>query len=44
MDAVESDKRESHQVFPFLIVDFSSSCLISSFNRIITPYHPFPRF
>jgi hypothetical protein len=44
MDAVESDKRESHQVFPFLIVDFSSSCLISSFNRIITPCHPFPRF
>jgi hypothetical protein len=41
MDAVESDKRESHEVFPFLMVDFSSSCLMSSFNRIITPYHHF---
>ena len=44
MDAVESDKRENHEVFPFLIVDFSSSCLISSFNRIITSYHHFPLF
>ena len=46
MDAVESDKREGCEVWSSLIVVFSSSSLISSHNRIITPspFFPFASF